>query len=1384
MTSRNFLRYWSGRSLYAFAALTMLTTSEPALALVTTPNSRLKPKAKVTRALRHVLGRRIPHIVQINGNMNNPDLVSPSLCAVGCFAANYSFSTVPYFSLDEPRNVTLVYNGDQALRRPTIFADVNGDDGTGVNINTFTLSATVNGSAVTFLNGSTQVVYGGNLGWIRLAAQFDASSLATNVYGMVVTVKVAYADGVNVTKTISTQLMVLNESGAPVAKGWTVAGVQHLYSAAVGGYLITNGDGSGVRFTGLNVKAADYSRLTFDNVSATYTRTYSDLSRAVFNSTGQQISFIEPNGRTYGYGYDGFGRVSQIVDPYRRQPGGALTYIALSYDGNGLTSIQEPSANGTPSAGRTTSFLVDGTRCLLYVQDPDGVQTTFTCDVNGRLATVTDRRGGVTSFGYNPSSWKLSQITLPQIPIDAGGGSTTLANPVINLGDWHGTYASFLSSANASIQDAAGRMTTFFVNRFGQPSDVTDPAGLHTTYTYFGLLPTRIRHPNGWTDTVTYDTVGRVTRDHFAGSSAMTYHYNVSGLLDIISGSGGRGDTLTYDANRRVTREGLTGTPRQVISYTYDPATLRAATIKDTAGHTTSFNYDSRLGNINTTTVPGNRVTSRVVDAYGRDSAVTAPLLNTRVALYDSLNRVMSISDGAGTTRLAYHQLQDSLYDANGNRYSTAYNALGWPTQDCDALGLCSSSRYDPSGVLMSTTNRRGQIVSVTRDNVGRILTRSGPGLVTNNFGYSSDGRITAAWNSVERDSVFVDPGSETTRATDSVVTWIDGRRYRVFHSVRNVEAGTDSTSITSNTGVTFGTRKATYDAAGYLISVGDGLYTSTITATGEGIGQAITYGGGGSRTTTPTALHETQQVSLLPAGPANSFGRDYHFDLSGRIDQKHSVGDNLNAYFFGYDGLGRLQSNDFRSSCSNSPPDSTSGIGHNCPGLISHDAYAYDPMGNRTDHSAVVIAGNRYQSFNGISIAYDADGNQTQKYDPTVSNRDFFWSAESQLDSVVQNNWDRVRYDYNALGQPVRKLRRSGAGAWAVDSYFLWDGDQLLAEFDPAGNRRSDYVYSPGRIDNPFGHSVGATSVIGVRYQQQDALGNVIGTMDNGTVSQTASYDAWGKLTLGGNSDNRLFWKGLMWEGDIVGLYYVRNRWYDPDVGRFLSEDPAGFAGGINLYAFSGNDPVNGADPGGLDQDGGTCQSSYIKGLPNSYEYDDSGCSGGGGSAPELPPDPYGAQGPPPQGATGAPHDGPGGGRGPQKGPVRIDLTTCAVASLNLAFTIGADYLGATALRDAFILGRAAFDAGVLYYEKTVFRNAGVIGKNRFVRVGMPLRDQAWALASGAAVNATTFAQGLPPTGEVANAFGDISVWDFVPIVASGRAFLKAREVCVLGKE
>jgi len=60
----------------------------------------------------------------------------------------------------------------------------------------------------------------------------------------------------------------------------------------------------------------------------------------------------------------------------------------------------------------------------------------------------------------------------------------------------------------------------------------------------------------------------------------------------------------------------------------------------------------------------------------------------------------------------------------------------------------------------------------------------------------------------------------------------------------------------------------------------------------------------------------------------------------------------------------------------------------------------------------------------------------------------------------------------------------------------------------------------------------------------------------------------------------------GVRWDVDL-GLHYMRNRWYDPSLGRFLSKDPIGYAGGSNLYSYCGGDPINFSDPSGLDEEG-----------------------------------------------------------------------------------------------------------------------------------------------------------------------------------------------------
>ncbi|WP_395138601.1 RHS repeat-associated core domain-containing protein, partial [Armatimonas sp.] len=100
------------------------------------------------------------------------------------------------------------------------------------------------------------------------------------------------------------------------------------------------------------------------------------------------------------------------------------------------------------------------------------------------------------------------------------------------------------------------------------------------------------------------------------------------------------------------------------------------------------------------------------------------------------------------------------------------------------------------------------------------------------------------------------------------------------------------------------------------------------------------------------------------------------------------------------------------------------------------------------------------------------------------------------------------------------------------------------------------------------------------------DHLGSVITLLNNaGQVAQSNSFDPFGQTISSTNSNGfggqPYGFTGL--EHDESGLVYARNRYYSPGLGRFISEDPIGFGGGSNFYAYCGNDPINFTDPLGL---------------------------------------------------------------------------------------------------------------------------------------------------------------------------------------------------------
>jgi RHS repeat-associated protein len=141
-----------------------------------------------------------------------------------------------------------------------------------------------------------------------------------------------------------------------------------------------------------------------------------------------------------------------------------------------------------------------------------------------------------------------------------------------------------------------------------------------------------------------------------------------------------------------------------------------------------------------------------------------------------------------------------------------------------------------------------------------------------------------------------------------------------------------------------------------------------------------------------------------------------------------------------------------------------------------------------------------------------------------------------------------------------------------------LYDGIDILRETRSDGTVYT-YVHGPG-VNEPLARSDQANNVT---YYHADGLGSIIKMTDSsGAVVQTRQYDAWGNLEVGADQPGYAF-TGREWDPE-TSLYYYRARYYDPKVGRFISEDPIGFAGGVNFFGYALNNPTRFADPSGLD--------------------------------------------------------------------------------------------------------------------------------------------------------------------------------------------------------
>jgi len=642
-----------------------------------------------------------------------------------------------------------------------------------------------------------------------------------------------------------------------------------------------------------------------------------------------------------------------------------------------------------------------------------------------------------------------------------------------------------------------------------------------------------------------YDAAGRVNKITHPDSSFVSFTYDLAGRRTVATDERNNSTTYAFDGANHLTS--VTDAANHATTYSYD-AMSKLTSVTDALSRVTNYDYDdfNRLVKITypaASTGATRLFETMAFDAVGNVTSRTDTAGQATTYVYDNANRLTSSTDAANkTTTYQYDALSrlTSVTDTLSQQYQFGYDADGRQTQITRGSVLMSYV-YDAVGNRTQRTDYNGVVTNYVYDDLNRLATTTYPDSTTVNYGYDQLSRLATATNANGTVTVAYDNRGRTASVTDPFTQTVS-YGYDVTGNRTSVAVG----------GSTYATYA--YDAVNRLSTITDSgsqsvgySYDVTNKVTSRTLPNGVTTSFDYDGLNRLTRLrHATTSATLID--------NQYTYDTASRITQLTDLG---GTHAYGYDSVNRLTSAMY-------------------PGTPS-ESYTYDGIGNRT--ASHLSASYTYQGFNqvtgagGATYTYDNNGNLLTKV-IGIDTTQYAWDFENRLTQVTLPSGTVVNYRYDALGRRIQRTTSGGA-----DERYVYDGQNVIQDLDSSSSVVTSYLNGPG-IDN---HLRQANSTTSVSYFLTDHLGSTSALSDSsGNLIEQISYDSFGNHVA--SSRTRYTYTGRERDPD-TGLMYNRARSYDPQLGRFISEDPFGFQGGdINLYGYVGQSPMTMRDPLGLE--------------------------------------------------------------------------------------------------------------------------------------------------------------------------------------------------------